>query len=303
MAPERNDPCPCGSGKKYKKCCYLNPKINLNLPDKIPDINDYLEDDDEDYEEDSYDDDYSEDDHFDEFINGINNIRMYLLKGKPYIREYFKLRNMHSEIINAMIKYYHDGKFKRKEITDAVPEINNKNPLLHLIQSDFNLKTRVGAQAFYDMMIYKTAYNLNCITEDFIEKNRYRKPEKMEFLRSMLNSKLGLFVITGTSFKNGYAYFKEVFTGAEYKIIDIGLSGQANYNDVYIYTRIITHKGISFGSGLNFIFYKTDNFIKDHIRQHKKDYYPNGEFLRFTQMYNQYSKEPDRVKIVYNTLK
>ena len=21
MRPERNDPCPCGSGKKYKKCC------------------------------------------------------------------------------------------------------------------------------------------------------------------------------------------------------------------------------------------------------------------------------------------
>ncbi len=21
-APGRNDPCPCGSGKKYKKCCY-----------------------------------------------------------------------------------------------------------------------------------------------------------------------------------------------------------------------------------------------------------------------------------------
>ena len=20
-----NDPCPCGSGKKYKKCCYLKP--------------------------------------------------------------------------------------------------------------------------------------------------------------------------------------------------------------------------------------------------------------------------------------
>jgi uncharacterized protein YecA (UPF0149 family) len=20
----RNDPCPCGSGKKYKKCCRLN---------------------------------------------------------------------------------------------------------------------------------------------------------------------------------------------------------------------------------------------------------------------------------------
>jgi hypothetical protein len=23
-APGRNDPCPCGSGKKYKKCCGVN---------------------------------------------------------------------------------------------------------------------------------------------------------------------------------------------------------------------------------------------------------------------------------------
>lgn len=22
--PDRNDPCPCGSGKKYKKCCGAN---------------------------------------------------------------------------------------------------------------------------------------------------------------------------------------------------------------------------------------------------------------------------------------
>jgi preprotein translocase subunit SecA len=22
--PGRNDPCPCGSGKKYKKCCGIN---------------------------------------------------------------------------------------------------------------------------------------------------------------------------------------------------------------------------------------------------------------------------------------
>jgi uncharacterized protein YecA (UPF0149 family) len=24
MIPGRNDPCPCGSGKKFKKCCGLN---------------------------------------------------------------------------------------------------------------------------------------------------------------------------------------------------------------------------------------------------------------------------------------
>ncbi|GIW49037.1 MAG: hypothetical protein KatS3mg079_513 [Caloramator sp.] len=28
----RNDPCPCGSGKKYKKCCIdkIKPEININ---------------------------------------------------------------------------------------------------------------------------------------------------------------------------------------------------------------------------------------------------------------------------------
>jgi hypothetical protein len=25
MKPQRNKPCPCGSGLKYKKCCYLLP--------------------------------------------------------------------------------------------------------------------------------------------------------------------------------------------------------------------------------------------------------------------------------------
>ena len=32
MTPERNAPCPCGSGKKYKKCCGLN---EVHKPDNI----------------------------------------------------------------------------------------------------------------------------------------------------------------------------------------------------------------------------------------------------------------------------
>ena len=34
----RNDPCPCGSGKKYKKCCYLRqqpPKMSSLPPEVI----------------------------------------------------------------------------------------------------------------------------------------------------------------------------------------------------------------------------------------------------------------------------
>lgn len=30
--PGRNDPCPCGSGKKYKKCCYPNPQSETDVP-------------------------------------------------------------------------------------------------------------------------------------------------------------------------------------------------------------------------------------------------------------------------------
>lgn len=31
MKPERNNPCPCGSGKKYKKCCLLKEIEQDNL--------------------------------------------------------------------------------------------------------------------------------------------------------------------------------------------------------------------------------------------------------------------------------
>ena len=50
------------------------------------------------------------------------------------------------------------------------------------------------------------------------------------------------------------------------------------------------------------IFTKKDSFIKRHIREHKKDFSPKGEFLRFTQLYNQFSKYRDKVKIITNKL-
>jgi hypothetical protein len=118
----------------------------------------------------------------------------------------------------------------------------------------------------------------------------------------MLNSKLGLFEIAGTDMKEGYAYLKNVFPGAEYTIVDIGLSGNRNNDGVYIYTRVISHNGINFSSGLNFLFTKTDFFIKNHIQQHKKDFHPNGEFQRFIQLYNRYSKDTNKISAMTNKL-
>lgn len=34
-APHRNDPCPCGSGKKYKRCCLLKGGVETSRRPKI----------------------------------------------------------------------------------------------------------------------------------------------------------------------------------------------------------------------------------------------------------------------------
>jgi hypothetical protein len=197
-------------------------------------------------------------------------MRRVFLDKKPHVKEYYKIRKMHGEILGAMIKYYYDGKFEKQMDPSFDSETKDEKTIeQHLLECSFDLDTKVGVQAFYDIWIYKTASNETCITDDFIQKHRYRNPKKIEFLHSMLNSRLGLFEVTGTDMKEGYAYIKDVFTGAEYTIVDIGLSGNTNDNDdVYIYTRIISYNGINFSSGLNFLFKKTDVFIKNHIQQH-----------------------------------
>ena len=287
MKPGRNDPCPCGSGKKYKKCCYLreqSPTAENSL--KPQNLRDTRKDDFLSTPE--------------TLLEAINSLRSFVLDKKPHIKEYHKIRKLHTEIANAMIQYYYDGKFEQKLDTSDVTKSNQRHTA-YLLESEFDMTTRAGEYAFYDMLIYKPASNMNSITEAFIQNNRYKKLEKIDFLHNMLDSKLGLFEITGVDPDEGYAFLKEVFTGEEYKIIDVGLSGNRNNDEFYIYTRIITYHGISFGTGLNFIFDKTDNFIQNYIQQHKNDYSPNGEFLRFTQLYNRYSKHPGKIKAVTNT--
>lgn len=256
-------------------------------------------------------DDY-EDTDFDEaefLINALNSFHSYFLKKKPHIIEYKKTRKLHSEIINNMVHYFESGKFEQKVDTDYEPrtksvhkrEDNKRDDTVILLESSFDLETREGAQGLYDMLIYKKAPNINCITEDFIQKHRYRKQEKIEFLQSMLDSEIGLFEITGTDIEEGYAYLKEVFTGNEYRITDIGLSGDKGYDRYYIYTRIITYHNISFSTGLNLVFSKTDPFIKSFIERQKINYNPLGEFARFVELHNHYSKDSRRIKAVTNT--
>ena len=276
----RNDLCPCGSGKKYKNCCYLQ----NNSLDTESDV--------EEFENQAL------------LLQALNNIRSYSLDNKSHVKEYYKIRKMHSEVVNSMASYHEAGKFELKIDDNYNNEDIIKNAeTLQLIKSDFDLETREGAQALYDLLIYKGSPNKNCITEDFIQSHRYRKPEKIEFLHSMLESRLGLFEIIKTDFNEGYVYLKDIFTDVEYKIVDVALSGSQVYDDLYMYTRLINYYDITFNTGLSLIFDKEDSFIKDFIREQKKDYTSEGEFLRFIQLYNCYSKNPDKIGILTNTIK
>lgn len=283
MKTGRNEPCPCGSGKKYKKCCYQTQNAAAVNSAKSADAEpgDSIENRD--------------------FVTSLLlNTHRYVLGGKTHIKEYYRIRKMHGEIINAMSKYYYDGKFEQTAKLDYIPQIPTGDTLA-LLNCEFDLDTRMGAQSFYDMMIYKHAPNMDCITEAFIQSHRYRKAEKIEFLQSMLDSKLGLFEIENIDSNEGYIYLKDVFTGIGHKTIDVALSCRNTPPDYYIYTRIIDYHGISFSTGLNLLIDKTDGFIKDHIKNHKKDYNPNEEFLRFTQLYNRCSKLPDKARAAANT--
>jgi hypothetical protein len=224
-------------------------------------------------------------------------MRRIWLDRKPHIKSYYKARKLYEEIITAMEDYHKNGRFEIK--------IDNEYPLPApasgngiSAENRFELDSLDDPMAFYEFIVFKSAPNMNCITEDFIEKSRYKKPEKIELLQSMLDSRMGLFEITGTDMKEGYAYLKEVFTGKEYKITDIGLSGTEKHDDIYIYTRIISFQGICFGSGMSLFFYKNEKFIEDHIQRHKTEYKSEEEYLRFVQLYKYYCSNPNRIKSV-----
>ena len=298
----RNDPCPCGSGKKYKKCCMLNQQNPASCNNNNNNNND-----------DNDDTDFDQQDinlvKQERLLNLLHNFHKLFLERKPHIKEYKKIRKLHGEIVDSMTDYYDSGKFEQKVDPDYVSEFKSahkkadstRDNTLVLLESKFDLDTREGSHAFSDMMIYKSAPNINCIIEEYIQKHKYRKQEKIDFLQSMLDSTLGLFEITGTDLHEGYAYIKEVFTGREYKITDVGLSGSKYYDEFYFYTRIITYHNVSFGTGLNFTFKKSDPFIKRFIEHEKKDYIPQAEFRRFVELYNRFCEDNNGIKVITNT--
>lgn len=230
------------------------------------------------------------------FLNGMQNL---LLKDKPHIKEYKKIRKLHDEVMKSMMKYWQDGKFEFKidntvENTDKYEERD--------ISSRFDPNTELGIQAISNVLVYKDASNTNCITEEFIKSKRYRTQDKIELLESMLNSEAGLFEIIETDRAEGQIHLRNVLNDKKYCMTDIGFSSNLHNNKLYIYTRIITYHGISFGTGLNLVFDKNDEFICKWIEENLDKFDKKIETRRFMELYNEYQKDNKGIKVVSKNL-
>ena len=224
--------------------------------------------------------------------NMVSGLQDLMLKNKPHIKEYKKVRKLYDEIIESFGKYYMQGRFEIK--------IENKGHSNEVVRIDtkFDPNTELGANALANVVVYKNAVNMSCITEDFIKNNHYRSADKKELLQSMLDSHAGLFEITKTDIKNGKVHLKDVLNENEFSMTDIGLSSNYNNNKIYLYTRLITYHDICFGTGLNIVFSKEDEFIKKWIEENKNNYNERQEIVRFIELYNEYIRDNKGNKII-----
>ena len=257
------------------------------------------------YEDEENDDDddeyeYEEDDLASQIYKSLFGIRDLLLKNKPHIKAYKKARKIHGEIIDSMMYYAETPKYRevtKKQYSEITQ--NNENNL-KMIDTFFDTRTQLGMQALANVMIYKNFEKMDCITEEYLKTNKFRKKEKVDFLKAMLESKAGLYEIIKTNAMEAQVYLKNVLTEEEICITDIAMSGNIDNSGHYLYTRIISYNNINFGTGLSMIFAKKDQFIQKWIQENKKDYDEKKELMRFIELYNRYKDDKNRIEARMN---
>ena len=122
------------------------------------------------------------------------------------------------------MRYFESSKYKENIEKQYMEIIKQKNNNIHQTDIFFDTRTKLGVQALANVVIYKNIENMNCITEEFLKTNRYKKKEKEEFLKSMLDSKAGLYEIIKTDFEEAQVYLKNVLNGEITKLTDIAKS-------------------------------------------------------------------------------
>lgn len=140
------------------------------------------------------------------------------------------------------------------------------------IKEDINLNWKEDKDILFDMILFKNAPNVKCITSEFLSKKLYKNEEEKKLLECILKSNLSIYKIL-KNYDNGFIEIQDMLTNKKIKIMDVASSLGLN-NNVYMINRIISYNGISFGTGINLIS-KDDNkeiefYLKNKTRNKSK---------------------------------
>ncbi len=222
-------------------------------------------------------------------LRGLNNMREYLLSKNDDIKKYYKWRKIQGEILSSMNNYATNGNYDLNyEFSKANKDILNElNGNAKAMTFELDLQNEFDRQIFIELQVYKNHFKMDSITEKYIEKNKFKNKDKIDFLNAMNNSFVSFFKIVNKDY-NGYVNIEDLITGNEYKIIDIALSNPIRKNDTYIYSRIFSIDGISFASPL-FVFPKNNKVINNYINNLKRKKISNiAKTLEAFELYKQY---------------
>lgn len=205
-----------------------------------------------------------------QFLEGMFNFHKLILKDKPHIKKYNKLRKLHSEIVDNMEEYLNKGKYDRNKYFNIIkPEIQKAIPNINIYLDSNNPSDNTFLE---ELFIYKTHNLIPSITEIYLKTNKFRNLDKIKMLESMNKSYVSLFKVIDSDISTGTVIYQDVFTNKRYKVIDISMSASlavTKRKDIYIYNRIITYEDISFGTGIDCILYYDNKYLRKFLKEKK----------------------------------
>lgn len=198
-----------------------------------------------------------------------------------------------------MISYYHSGCYDfNAKLDNAIDEIFAEiDSNINDFEFEFDLKVDTDMKVLYNLVIYNNHPAITSITQEYLNKNKFRNEDKIKMLKAMNESYVGIFKLTSIDSENGYIEIEDIITKKKFKIIDISqsiLNSIKSSKNIYSYNRIITYEDISFSTALYFPFKSDNKELNDYLKKHKNK--PYTEFIRTLDLYEIYKKTGLTVK-------
>lgn len=193
------------------------------------------------------------------------------------VEKYTKVRSIHQEIYNSMGNYIQKNNIDPRDVCEKACR-------------DISLDLRDDHQnlLFLDLMIYPQYKDIKSLTETYLDKHILRKDEKVEMLKSMLESRFVAFTIIDRDESHALVEIEDFFTHDRIKLSDSGLGRFHSGRDIIFCGRLIQYRDICFQTGLNMPF-KRNNVIKKWLKNHKNiNEWTAGDILELEEFYQKY---------------